>query len=231
MWVSWSLFRRTLGKRLAPAIYIRQEFRMRHPYWACTLTVLLVFVQGTVFAADKTAPSKKKDAVTVTTDPRLSVDDLGFTAEESKSDPEMQAKLEKRSHRLKAHQVMGLLTAIPMVGNVILSNGVDESRSKRNLHAAVGIFTTAMYATTAYLALTAPKIPGVKKKGSTRIHRWLAVIHGSMMLATPILGEMAKHQLDTGSRRVHGIASLHSAAVTTLLISYGAAMGVMVINF
>jgi hypothetical protein len=175
-------------------------------------------------------------------DPRLNVDDLGFSAQETKSDPHLQSLLAKRSHSLKTHQVLALFTAVPMTVNAFLPpQGVGRSRSggvtavnstKKNLalHEALGLTTFGLYTATACFALFAPKPPGLKRKGSTRIHRYLAIIHGSAMLAVPILGEMAKAQIDKG-QRVSGTAKLHGAAVSTLLLSYWAALGVMVIKF
>jgi hypothetical protein len=217
---------------------------MRHPNRLWVFAVITSFLTASLPleakapapqptpAAAKAEPSKP---VVAPLDSRLSVDDLGFSASDTKSDPALQAKLTKRSHKLKAHQVMGLLTAIPMVGTAILAGNVKHNSNNRNLHMAVGLATTGMYLTTAYLALTAPKIPGSKHSGSTRLHRYLAIVHGTMMIATPILGAMAKRQLDENQGaphyRIHGIANMHGAAAALLLISYGAAMSVMVINF
>ncbi len=217
---------------------------MRHPNRFWVFAAITSFLSASLpLEAKAPAPQPTPSAAKTETgkpvvaplDSRLSIDDLGFSASDTKSDPLLQAKLAKRSHKLKAHQVMGLLTAVPMAATAILAGNVKHNSNNRNLHAAVGSITTAMYLTTAYLALTAPKIPGSKHSGSTRLHRYLAVVHGTMMIATPILGAMAKRQLDQNEGvphyKIHGIANMHGAAAALLLISYGAAMSVMVINF
>jgi hypothetical protein len=93
-----------------------------------------------------------------------------------------------------------------------------------------GIATTGLYGATAYYAIFAPKPEGIEDKGSTKIHRALAWVHGPLMVITPILGALAYKQLDEG-HKVHGVASLHGASATVLLISYLASMAVMSFNF
>ena len=193
---------------------------MRSILWLLVFTL----VAGPVLAETATVKEMKEKQ-------SLSLGDLGFSEADMKSDPHYQHQLDKRSRMLKAHQIMGLITLVPLWTNAFLSNGVEESSSKRNLHAAVGMAAFAMYCTTASLAIFAPKPKGVKSKGATKYHKLLAIVHGTAMLVVPILGAMAKHQLDNGDRRVHGVASLHGAAVGALLGAYTAAMAVEVINF
>ncbi len=52
-----------------------------------------------------------------TTSPSLQ--DLGFTPQQTQADAQMQQMLDKRTHMLKVHQTLGLITAIPMVASVI----------------------------------------------------------------------------------------------------------------
>lgn len=160
----------------------------------------------------------------------LSLEDLGFKDSQTQGNPELQMDLEKRTSMLKTHQTLGLITAIPMIAQFILANGVEHNTTRRNIHMGVGIGTTVLYATTASFAIFAPKPDGVVDKGTTKIHRALAWVHGPLMIATPILGALAYSQVSKG-QRVHGAASLHGASATALLVSYLASMAVMTFNF
>jgi len=55
-----------------------------------------------------------------------------------------------------------------------------------------------LYCATAYFAIRAPKIAGTKTRGPIRLHKTLAWIHGPGMILTPILGEMAFAQKNSG---------------------------------
>jgi hypothetical protein len=134
---------------------------------------------------------------------------------------------------LKIHQRLGLITTGPLIATLILSNGAagrNSTASGRELHAAVGGLTAGMYMTTAYFAIFAPKVPGTKTRGSIRLHKALALIHGPGMILTPILGVMAYDQRNRGEK-VHGIASAHGAVGAVTGIAYGAAMLSVVFKF
>ncbi len=149
------------------------------------------------------APSSSKTA------PSLS--DLGFSPEETDANARQQALLDKRTHMLKIHQRMGLITTIPLVATVITSmnaGGKDTSSASRDLHVALGSVTGDLYGITAYYAIRAPRIPGTKKRGPIKFHEAMAWIHGPGMILTPILGAMAFSQKNNGEK-VHGIASAH----------------------
>jgi flagellar motor protein MotB len=49
----------------------------------------------------------------------LSLRDLGFTPQQMQANARMQATLDKRTHMLKVHQTLGLITVIPMVATLI----------------------------------------------------------------------------------------------------------------
>ena len=77
-----------------------------------------------------------------------SLGDLGFPTEQTKPNPEVQAKLDKRSHMLKVHQRLGLITAVPLVATVVtgsMAGGHDTSSTTRDLHAALGASTAGLY--------------------------------------------------------------------------------------
>jgi hypothetical protein len=163
-----------------------------------------------------------------------SLGDLGFTPEQTKPNPQMQAMLDKRTHMLKIHQRLGIITTLPMTAALITgpmthAKGRDgqtitePTDANLNLHAALGGATTALYFSTAYFAIFAPRVPGVQRRGAIRLHRALAFVHGPGMIATPVLGIMAFKQEQAGEK-VHGIASAHGVVAWTTAIAYGAAI-------
>lgn len=161
----------------------------------------------------------------------LTLDDLDLKPQETQSNPQMQKDLEKRSTMLQWHQWLGLATLAPMATTYFLGDSAGKNSSNRDLHAGLGISTAALYTASALFAILAPKPDGIKDTGSTKFHRWLSYIHLPLMIIVPILGGMAKQQLDDGSRRPSGVASLHGAASTTLLVTYTLAVTIMVFNF
>lgn len=159
-----------------------------------------------------------------------SLGDLGFSPSQIQGNPQEQALLDKRSHMLKVHQKLGLITTAPLVATIITSLSAKGRRgtpgvpsSGRNVHAALGAVTAGMYFTTAYFAIRAPKISGTKTRGPIRVHKALAWVHGTGMVLTPILGAIAYSQLSDG-QRVHGIAKAHSAVAVVTGAAYGAAL-------
>ncbi|HEV2401549.1 MAG TPA: carboxypeptidase-like regulatory domain-containing protein [Candidatus Sulfotelmatobacter sp.] len=164
------------------------------------------------------APSSSK------TEPSL--EDLGFSAAESKANPQEQALLDKRTHMLKIHQRMGLITTGPMIATVISSfyaGGKSENRTGRDLHTALGSSTAILYGMTAYYAIRAPKIAGTETRGQIKFHKAMAWIHGPGMVLTPILGAMAFDQKSKGEK-VHGIASAHGPVAIVTAGAFGAAL-------
>ena len=160
-----------------------------------------------------------------------SLGDLGFTPQQTQADAQMQALLSKRTHMLKVHQTLGLITTIPMLATLITGpqakakgrNGqtiTEPTTANLDFHVALGGLTTGLYFTTAYYSIFAPKIPGVKPKGAIRLHRDLEWIHGPGMILTPLLGIMAYKQENAGEK-VHGIASYHGTAAYVTAAAYG----------
>ena len=162
-----------------------------------------------------------------------SLGDLGFPAEQSQGNAQEQSRLDKRSHMLKMHQRLGLITTAPLLATLLTSNGAagrNSSASGRELHGALGAVTAGMYLTTAYYAIAAPRVPGTKTRGPILVHKALAWIHGPGMVLTPILGAMAYAQRNRGEK-VHGIASAHSAVAAVTGAAYGAAILSVMIKF
>jgi hypothetical protein len=159
-----------------------------------------------------------------TTAPSLS--DLGLSPAQTRGNPQEQALLDKRTHMLKIHQRMGLITTIPLVATVILgpgAGGKSEGTAARDLHVALGSLTGDLYGITAYYAIRAPRIPGTKKRGPIKFHEAMAWIHGPGMILTPILGAMAFSQKNNGEK-VHGIASAHGPVAIVTAGAFGAAL-------
>jgi hypothetical protein len=159
-----------------------------------------------------------------TTAPSLS--DLGLSPEQTQGNPREQALLDKRTHMLKIHQRMGLITTGPLIATVIASMGAggkSTSTASRDLHTALGGLTGDLYFITAYYAIRAPRVPGTETRGPIRFHRVMAWIHGPGMIATPILGIMAFDQKNKGEK-VHGIAQAHGPVAIVTAGAFGAAL-------
>ncbi len=155
-----------------------------------------------------------------------SLEDLGFPTAATQANPREQARLDKRSHMLKIHQRLGLITTAPLLATVLagsFAGGKTTSSSTRDMHAALGSVTAGLYLTTAYYSIFAPKVPGNPTRGPIRLHKALAWIHGPGMILTPILGAMAFNQKNRGER-VHGIASAHGAVGYVTAAAYGLAI-------
>src|ERR1017187_2629654 len=148
--------------------------------------------------------------------PPPSLGDLGFPEDQTKGNAVDQARLDRRTHMLKMHQRFGLITLAPLIATIVTSSmagGRHSTATWRDVHGALGAVTGDMYFMTAYYAIRAPRIPGTATRGSIRLHKALAWIHGPGMILTPILGAMAFSQEYKGEK-VHGIAKAHGAVAT-----------------
>lgn len=159
-----------------------------------------------------------------------SLQDLGFSQTQTEGNQQDQATLDKRSQMLKIHQRWGLATTVPLIATLLVAPGNKSSTSDRTLHGGLGLLTAGMYFTTASYAIRAPKIPGTKDKGPTRLHKALAYIHLPGMILTPILGAMADEQRNSG-QKVHGIASAHGAVASITIAAYLASILAVSIKF
>jgi Carboxypeptidase regulatory-like domain len=169
-----------------------------------------------------------------------SLSDLGFTPSVTKGSAQEQALLNRRSHMLQVHQRLGLITLAPLIASVVTSSGAKTRRrmngtlsgsaSGRDLHAALGSATVALYFSSAYFAIRAPKIHGTETRGPIRLHKALAWIHGPGMILTPVLGAIAFSQESRGERP-HGIAKYHSDVAWVTVGAYTAAILSVSIKF
>lgn len=164
------------------------------------------------------APSSSK------TEPSLS--DLGFTPEQTQGNAKQQALLDKRTHMLKVHQKLGLITTAPLIATIVTSlgaGGKQTSNSDRTAHLVLGAVSGDLYFITAYYAIRAPRVPETKTRGPIRFHKAMAWIHGPGMILTPILGALAYNQKSNGEK-VHGIASAHGPVAIVTAGAFGAAL-------
>jgi hypothetical protein len=159
-----------------------------------------------------------------------SLEDLGMAPDQVKADPDMQARLDRRTHMLKVHQRLGLLTLAPLAAACISSAAAPPDPRHgsgntvgRDIHLGLGSLSVGMYAATAYYAIRAPKVSDTSARGGIKLHKYLIYIHAPGMVLTPILGAMAFNQANNGEK-VHGIASAHAAVAWTTVASYSAAI-------
>jgi len=155
-----------------------------------------------------------------------SLSDLGISPEQTQGNPREQALLDKRTHMLKIHQRLGLITTIPLIATLATSinaGGKNTSTTSRDLHTALGAVTGDLYFMTAYYAIRAPRVPGTESRGPIRFHKAMAWIHGPGMILTPILGIMAFDEKNKGEK-VHGIASAHGPVAIVTAGAFGAAL-------
>jgi hypothetical protein len=177
-------------------------------------------------SAAAAAPSELPNAPSSSSKTAPSLEDLGFSPAESQANAKEQALLDKRTHMLKIHQRLGLITTIPMVVSVVTSlnaGGKNTGSTSRDLHVALGALTGDLYGITAYYAIRAPRVPGTETRGPIRLHKALAWVHGPGMILTPILGALAFEQKNNGEK-VHGIAAAHGPVAIVTAGAFGVAL-------
>lgn len=181
-------------------------------------------VGGTIDLALTPVPNLPNAPSSSKTEPSLS--DLGFTPEQTQANAKEQALLDKRTHMLKIHQKLGLITAAPLIATIVTSlgaGGKHTSNTDRTVHTVLGAVSSDLYFTSAYFAIRAPGIKGTPTRGPIRVHKALAWIHGPGMILTPILGALAYQQKNNGEK-VHGIASAHGPVAIVTAGAFGAAL-------
>jgi len=155
-----------------------------------------------------------------------SLADLGLT---NKADPDLQARLDRRSHMLKVHQQLGLYTTVPILAACISGAGAVPDRNSygnttsRDVHVGIAALAIGMYAGTALYAIRAPRISKEPVRGGIKIHKYLIWIHAPGMILTPILGTMAFNDIASGHKPT-GIAQYHQEVALTTAIAYGASI-------
>ncbi len=111
-----------------------------------------------------------------------SLSDLGLGPDQVRGNAQQQAILDRRTHMLKVHQRLGLLTTIPLAATLISSGGAKNEHGQNrgnttgmDVHAALGGVAVGMYAATAYYAIRAPKVEGTQSRGAIRLHKALGL--------------------------------------------------------
>lgn len=180
-------------------------------------------------AASKGSSAPQSSTASQSSGKAPTLSSLGFPSSALKGNAKEQARLNKRSHMLQIHQKLGMITLAAMIAAIATSSGAKGhhgypgSPGGRNLHMALGVTTASLYAATAYFALAAPHIHGVKVRGPIRLHKAMAYIHLPGMVMTAILGSMAYSQLSNGER-LHGIAKYHQTAALVTAVALGVAV-------
>jgi hypothetical protein len=124
----------------------------------------------------------------------------------------------------KAHRYIGYATLAGMVAEGIVGERLYRGHSNlKDLHEGIASAVNIGYFTTAGLALFAPPPSGNRPKGFStyKLHKYLAVVHLSSMIATNVLSGMIEDN--------PGVKPYHRAAAYTAFASFFASM--IVIQF
>lgn len=144
---------------------------------------------GPFAAADSKNPDKRPA--------EISLGDLGFQASATAPDTELQKSLNERRFMLMQHQLWGLV-ALGLMGAAILTGEEGNAPSE---HIALAAASTTAFWISGYYGIAAPGLPpGMKASGPSLWHRRLAWLTGAGMIAAPILGYLAKKQVDRGEK-------------------------------
>lgn len=192
------------------------------------IPVFLFFFSSAAIA--ETLSLLNKDKPVSQTQNSMSLEDLGFTKEDTQSDPQYQKDLETRTDMLKIHQTLGLITAVPMTTEFVLgiatAGNVSNGSTDTGLHTTLGLATVALYGTTALFEILAPKPKGLKPSGNTGVHEALSWIHLPLMILVPLVGDMMNDRI-VNHEPLGNLPVVHGVMATTLLTSYLASLTIM----
>lgn len=139
-----------------------------------------------------------------------------------------QKELKIRRAMLTAHQIMGIATLGGMVAQGIVGSKLYHAtgsnyQSLKDTHETIAAGVNISYFSTAALSLFAPPKMLNERKGysSIKVHRGLAIVHLSAMIATNILAGQLEHNPD--------LKPYHRAAAFTAFGAFAASM--IVIKF
>jgi len=135
-----------------------------------------------------------------------------------------QKELNLRRKMLTTHQIMGFVTLGSMISQIAVGASLYNGNAKmKDAHEALGLLTNITYVSTASLALFAPPKMLDERKGfsSIKVHRILAIVHISGMIATNVLAGMLESNPD--------LKPYHMAAAITTFASFATA--VVIIKF
>lgn len=132
-------------------------------------------------------------------------------------------ELKLRRGMLVTHQVLGFATLGGMIGQGIVGSRLYNAKGNnyenlKEIHEGLGVAVNFTYSTTAIMSLFTPPplINRDKKVSSIRIHKWLAIVHMTGMIATNILAGMTEDN--------YKLKPYHRAAAYATFASYGAAV-------
>lgn len=131
-------------------------------------------------------------------------------------------------HQKMAFATLGLFTAEVVMGNLMYRDPVRYYDALQPWHRGMAYATFGSYVATASLSITAP--PGRRYQDrfdSTKLHRYLSVIHFSGMMAQPILGRRLAAADGEAYDRLN---RLHRANGMITYAAYVAAMFAFVID-
>jgi hypothetical protein len=194
------------------------------------LPALLVLCLLSTSSWGDARPAGRGSHPVLKSEPPISLEDLGFTQAQTQGDPKLQKEMDTRESMLKTHQVLGMITAIPMTAEFVLglttAGNVSKGSSDTALHTTLGLATAALYGTTALFAILAPKPKGLKPSGNTQIHEDLAWIHLPLMILVPLVGDMINDRI-ANHQPIGQLGVVHGVMATTLLASYLTSITVM----
>jgi hypothetical protein len=153
---------------------------------------------------------------------RLAWGEHGFLRGSSTVTPEVRMHdMKIRRRMLIAHQLFGVATMAGMIGQAIIGPKLYNdpgNLSLKQTHERVALAVNTTYSLTALMSLFAPPPMVQRDKGITsiRLHKWLAIVHLSGMIATNILASKLE---DNPSLKPY-----HRAAAYTTFASFAAAM-------
>ena len=133
-------------------------------------------------------------------------------------------EMKVRRTMLKLHQVGGFVTLAGMIAQGFIGAKLynDPSDRLRNLHESMGAFVNVSYASTALLSFTAPP-PLVNRKGisTIKIHKGLAMVHLTGMIATNILaGQLEQNYKVKPYHRAAAYTTFAAFAAATVVIKF-----------
>ncbi len=135
-----------------------------------------------------------------------------------------QNELKLRRTALAAHQVLGFATLGGMLAQGIVGSRLyNGDYNLKDTHEALGAAVNFTYFTTASLSLFAPPKLIDERKGysSIKVHKWLAVVHMSAMIATNVLANRIEDRPE--------LKPYHRAAAYTAFGAFAASM--LIIKF
>ena len=134
-----------------------------------------------------------------------------------------QNELKLRKSMFRAHQILGFVTLGEMLVQGIIGSQLYNGKDVKNAHKTMGRIVNITYFTNASIPLFSPPKMFNERKGlsNIKLHKILAIVHFSSMVATNILAR----KIDTN----YDLKPYHRAAAYTAFGSYAASM--IVIKF